>query len=85
MVGETPGMYIAGSVGLLIASLATCFHYLTVEDQGELLAIRFGPVPLFHRRVRYADIKSVQIGFAEKRGNKYAVFETSEVIRPFLT
>ena len=52
MVGETPGMYIAGSVGLLIASLATCFHHLTVRDQGEVLAIRFGPVPLFHRTVQ---------------------------------
>jgi len=52
MVGETPGMYIAGSVGLLIASLATCFHRLTVQDQGEVLAIQFGPVPLFRRSVQ---------------------------------
>lgn len=52
MVGETPGLYIAGGVGLLIASLATCFHHLTVQDQGEVLSIRFGPVPLFRRSVQ---------------------------------
>ena len=62
MVGETLGLNIAGSVGLLIAMLATCFHRLTVQDQGEVLAIRFGPVPLFQRSVRYADIKSVEVG-----------------------
>ena len=60
MVGETPGLYIAVSVGLLIASLATCFHHLTVRDQGEVLAIRFGPVPMSRRSVRYPDIKSVE-------------------------
>jgi hypothetical protein len=27
-----------------------------------VLAIRFGPVPLFHRTVRYADIGSVEVG-----------------------
>ncbi len=62
MVGETPGLYIAGSAGLLFAILATAIHHLTVQDQGEVLAIRFGPVPLFRRSVRYADIKSVDVG-----------------------
>jgi hypothetical protein len=51
MAGETMGIYIAGGVGLLIALLAPCFHHLTVEDRGDVLAIRFGPVPLFRRTV----------------------------------
>lgn len=62
MIGETPGIYIGGGVGLLVALLAPCFHYLAVEDQGDVLAVRFGPVPLFRRTVRYADIGSVEVG-----------------------
>lgn len=62
IVGEMPGFYIGGGVGLLIALLGPCFHHLTVEEQGDVLAIRFGPVPLFRRTVRYADIGSVEIG-----------------------
>ena len=62
LIGETPGIYIGGGVGLLIGLLGPCFHHLTVEDHCDLLAIRFGPVPLFHRSVQYADIGSVEIG-----------------------
>lgn len=61
-IGHTSGVFIVGGVGLLIALLASAFHHLTVEDQGEILAIRFGPVPLFRRTVRYADIESVEVG-----------------------
>lgn len=62
MVGETNGIYIGGGVGLLIALLGPAFHHLTVEDRGDVLAIRFGPVPLFRRTVQYADIGSVEVG-----------------------
>jgi hypothetical protein len=62
VVGDTPGIYIGGGVGLLIALLGPCFHQLTVEDQGDVLAICFGPVPLFRRTARYADIGTVEIG-----------------------
>jgi hypothetical protein len=62
IVGETPGFYIGGGAGLLIALLGPCFHHLTVEDGGDVLVIRFGPVPLFHRTVRYTDIGSAEIG-----------------------
>jgi hypothetical protein len=62
MIGDTLGMFIGGGVGLLIALLAPAFHHLTVVNQGDVLAIRFGPIPLFRRTVRYADIKSVEVG-----------------------
>jgi hypothetical protein len=62
MIGETAGIFIGGGVGLLIALLAPAFHHLTVEDQGDVLAIRFGPIPLFRRTVRYADAEKVEIG-----------------------
>ena len=59
---QRPGIFIAGGVGLLIAFLAPAFHHLTVEDEGDRLAIRFGPLPLFRRTVRYADIEKVEVG-----------------------
>lgn len=62
MIGETPGRFIGGGVVLLIALLAPAFHHLTVVDQGDVLAIRFGPIPLFHRTVRYGDIEKVEVG-----------------------
>jgi hypothetical protein len=62
IIGDMPGIYIGGGVGLLIALLAPAFHHLTVNDQGDHLKIRFGPVPLFRRTVRYADIETVEVG-----------------------
>jgi hypothetical protein len=62
LVGGTPGIFIVGGVGLLISLLAPAFHHLTVVDQGDMLAIRFGPIPLFRRTVRYADIEMVEVG-----------------------
>lgn len=62
MVGSAQGSYIAAFVGLLIVLLAPAFHHQAVVDQGEVLAIRFGPVPLFRRTMRYADIEKVEVG-----------------------
>jgi hypothetical protein len=49
-------------IGLLMLVVAASFHHLTVEDRGDVLAVRFGPLPLFLRTVRYADIQAVEIG-----------------------
>ena len=62
MIGDKPGIFITGGVGVLIALLAPCFHNLTVADQGDVLSIRFGPMPLFSRTVNYADIEQVEVG-----------------------
>lgn len=59
---ETPGLYIAGGAGVLLALSANAFRCLTVEDQGDVLAIRFGALPLFRRTVRYADIEGAEVG-----------------------
>ena len=48
--------------GLLTLLLALSFHHLTVADEGDVLAIRFGPFPLFRTAVRYDDIRRVEIG-----------------------
>lgn len=76
LIGDAPGIYIGGGGGLLIALLARAFHHLTVENQGKVLAIRFGPVPLFRRTVRYADVESVEVGrtlFLDGWGIHYSI------------
>ncbi len=62
MAASAPGSFIAAAVGLLIALLAPAFHHLTVEDEGDRLAVRFGPLPLFRRTVRYPDIERGEVG-----------------------
>ena len=48
--------------GLLLALLGLAFHHLTVEDEGDRLAIRFGPLPFLETSIRYADIQRVEVG-----------------------
>src|SRR4051794_24672247 len=48
--------------GVLTAALGLAFHHLTVRDEGDRLAIRFGPLPLFRTSIRYADIREVEVG-----------------------
>ena len=57
-----PIRWLFPPIGLLMLVLATSIHHLTVEDRGDGLAIRFGPVPLLRRTVRHADIGSVEVG-----------------------
>jgi hypothetical protein len=45
-----------------MAFLAMSFRTLTVVDRGDHLALRFGPVPLFRKRVRYQDLQRVTPG-----------------------
>jgi len=60
--GEYPITLILGGVGIGMIFLAPAFHHLAVVDQGEFLAIRFGPLPLFRRKVRYANIMKAEVG-----------------------
>jgi len=48
--------------GLLMAMLGYSMQHLTVSDEGDRLAICFGPLPLFRKRIRYDDIIGVEIG-----------------------
>jgi len=55
------------SIGLMLMSvlfavIAACFAHLTVRDQVDKLAVRFGPVPLFGWSARWEDIESAEIG-----------------------
>jgi hypothetical protein len=60
--GDKTDIFIASAIGFFFGSFALVFRQLTVEDQGDVLVIRFGPVPLFCRTMRYTDIKKVEVG-----------------------
>jgi hypothetical protein len=53
---------VLGSVAVLMTVLALSFHHLTIEDQGNRLVIRFGPLTLFRTSVPFEEIESVEIG-----------------------
>jgi hypothetical protein len=59
---ESPIRWLFPALCLPALVVAASFHHLTVEDRGDVLAIRFGPLPLFRRTVRYADIEAVEAG-----------------------
>lgn len=46
--------------GASLALIAFTFRTLRTVDEGEWLAIRFGPIPLFRKRIRYDDIASAE-------------------------
>lgn len=56
-----PIQWLFPPIGLLLMVVAASFHHLSVVDLGEVLAIRFGPIALFRRTVRYDDIVSVEV------------------------
>ena len=60
MAPEQPVQVILAASGVLMFVLAFSFQHLTISDQGDELLIRFGPLPLFQRRVQYAQIEHVE-------------------------
>jgi hypothetical protein len=42
--------------------VALCFVNLRVRDEGDCLAIRFGPLPVFRRRIPYSQIVTAEPG-----------------------
>jgi hypothetical protein len=48
----------AGAVLMLLT--AYCFRTLTVQDEGEHLAVRFGPWSVFRKAIAYRDITEVR-------------------------
>ena len=47
---------------LLLVLVGLAFHHLTVEDEGDRLAIRFGPLPFMETSIQYDDIQQVEVG-----------------------
>lgn len=59
---NSPAIYGLVFGGVLLCLAAFAFQSLTIRDEGDVLAVRFGPLPLIGTRIRYADIESVQKG-----------------------
>jgi len=53
----TPFLFAA----IALSVVAACFQHLTVTDEGDRFRIKFGPIPLFQRTVRYDDIQNVEV------------------------
>jgi len=60
LIPDLIGQLSMATIGGLMAILALAFRQLTVRDEGEFLLVCFGPLPLFRRRVRYAEIESAE-------------------------
>ena len=70
-VTMTDAWFARGEPGFVVTLLAIAavfalcglmFRSLTIRDEGDWLALRFGPLPVLRKRIRYADITGVEIG-----------------------
>ncbi|MHC4404841.1 MAG: PH domain-containing protein [Planctomycetota bacterium] len=60
---EEPGVVIlVTGVLAVIVLVALMFHSMTVSDEGEWLAIRYGPLPVFRKQIPYEAITAVEPG-----------------------
>ncbi len=48
------------SVAVVLFLAAAMCHHLTVSDEGDWLAVRFGPLPLLSKRIRYDQMTAAE-------------------------
>ena len=53
----TAAHYVCLGVALLMVFIGLCFMRLTIRDERDALAVRFGPFPLFFTRVPYETMR----------------------------
>jgi hypothetical protein len=58
-------------IGSLMLVLAASIHHLSVVDQGEEMAVFFGPVPLLRTTIPYCEIKSVESNSGKGVRNRF--------------
>jgi hypothetical protein len=58
---QTVAIMLLAITGIFLLC-AAMFASLTIRDEGEYLALRYGPLPVFRKRIRYAEITSVEPG-----------------------
>ncbi|MBC8875490.1 MAG: hypothetical protein H8E44_39190 [Planctomycetes bacterium] len=59
---QQPVVLCTLGVALTLVLVALMFKQLTVRDEGECLAIRYGPLPVFRKLILYSDMSSVESG-----------------------
>ncbi|NQU23982.1 MAG: hypothetical protein HQ567_22090 [Candidatus Nealsonbacteria bacterium] len=57
--GDPVAFWILIGTGLLTGALGPTFHHLTVCDEVDCLAVRYGPLPMFGKRIRYDEITQI--------------------------
>lgn len=56
-----PGVMVLNIViAAIFVVVALTMGSLTICDEGERLALRYGPLPVFRKRIRYADITAAE-------------------------
>jgi hypothetical protein len=60
--GEPPLTIILLVSAAILTFCGLLFGSLTICDEGDWLALHFGPLPLLHKRIRYADITCISTG-----------------------
>lgn len=58
--GEAFTLSVIVLVAAMLALAAASFGWLRVQDEGDHLSIRYGPLPIFRKRIAYSDITAVQ-------------------------
>jgi len=59
---EPVAVLICALIAAVILVAAASFQYLIVADEGDHLALRFGPLPLARKTIRYDDMQDVEVG-----------------------
>ena len=57
---DPPTFAICAATAALFVLFALAFGHLTVRDEGDRLAVRFGPLPIFKKTILYADITNAE-------------------------
>jgi len=52
--------YVLWGAGGMTLVVARSFHFLTVREDGQHLSLRYGPIPLFRRRIPYEEVRGVR-------------------------
>jgi hypothetical protein len=60
--GQPAATVVMLTVAAILVIAALMFGSLTIRDEGQWLALRYGPLPLLRKRIRYADITAVEPG-----------------------
>jgi hypothetical protein len=58
--GESATALVLCGLGGLVALVGLSFQHLLILDEGDNLAVRFGPLPLFRTRIPYSSIQTVE-------------------------
>ena len=61
-IPEVEGKWVMGVSAAIMLLVAGMFQTLSTSDEGEHLLFKFGPLPLFQRKVPFQDITAIEAG-----------------------